>query len=358
MKIAIITDTHAGCRNNSLVFNDYFLRFYEEIFFPYLEKNQDIDTIIHIGDVFDNRKHIQLNILSNWREKIFERLEKLRKNVHIIVGNHDAHWKNSNEVNSPKELLSQYNWEVYEHPTTIDFDNLSICFLPWINESNYIQSLKEIQDTKAQVCMGHLAIQGFEMFAGHVAESGLDRSIFGKFDLVFSGHFHHKSNEHNIHYLGSPYPMTWGDYGDPRGFHIFDTDTRELQFIENPIQIFHKVYYNDSDKSFENITEEDYSHLTGMFVKIIVQKKENPYWYDLFLETIQKHDPADISIVDSTYENDVEYSDETGETKDTLTFLTDYVSELKLDSGEEELKQTLRDLYLEALDTNDQVQNS
>ena len=32
----------------------------------------------------------------------------------------------------------------------------------------------------------------------------------------------------------------------PRGFHIlFDTETRELEFIQNPYEMFHKIYYDD-----------------------------------------------------------------------------------------------------------------
>ena len=39
MKIAILNDTHAGARNSSEIFLDYFGRFYSEVFFPYCEKH-------------------------------------------------------------------------------------------------------------------------------------------------------------------------------------------------------------------------------------------------------------------------------------------------------------------------------
>ena len=44
MKIAIITDTHFGARNDSVQFDEYFYQFYEGQFFPYLQKN-NIKTV-------------------------------------------------------------------------------------------------------------------------------------------------------------------------------------------------------------------------------------------------------------------------------------------------------------------------
>ena len=40
MKIAIITDQHFGCRKNSKHFHDYFLKFYNDTFFPYFRKRR------------------------------------------------------------------------------------------------------------------------------------------------------------------------------------------------------------------------------------------------------------------------------------------------------------------------------
>jgi hypothetical protein len=59
MKVAIITDQHFGARKNSKLFHDYFLKFYNDIFFPYLEEN-NIKVVIDMGDTFDSRKGIDL----------------------------------------------------------------------------------------------------------------------------------------------------------------------------------------------------------------------------------------------------------------------------------------------------------
>ena len=117
--------------------------------------------------------------------------------------------------------------------------------------------------------MGHLEIQGFEMFKGSVVSHGDDRSVFGKFDICMSGHFHHRSTDGHIYYLGSHAEFTWSDYDDPRGFHIFDTETREITFIQNPFKMFKKIWYNDSEPDFIN-KKIDYSEFRGCMLKVIV----------------------------------------------------------------------------------------
>ena len=69
MKVAIITDTHYGARKNSKLFHDYFLKFYNDIFFPTLEE-YGINKVIHLGDAFDSRKGIDF-LLYHGRKIIF-----------------------------------------------------------------------------------------------------------------------------------------------------------------------------------------------------------------------------------------------------------------------------------------------
>jgi DNA repair exonuclease SbcCD nuclease subunit len=279
MKIAIITDTHVGARNDSDVFNEYFITFFEQIFFPYLEEN-NIDTILHLGDVFDRRKYANYRTIDLWNNRIFERLNDY--NVHITLGNHDVYYKNTNRVNSVDQILKPYNFNVYRGPQTVEFDGLPILLLPWINSENNEESLKAIQETNAEICAGHLEILGFEMFSGNINYyDGLDKNIFGKFDTVMSGHFHHKSESSGIHYFGSPYHITWNDWGDSRGFHTFDTETREIEFIENPYQIFHKIYYDDSKETYESLMSYDFNSIQKMFVLSCTMIRTNIFCIEL-----------------------------------------------------------------------------
>lgn len=351
MKIAIVTDTHTGARSESETFNNYFITFFEQVFFPYLEQN-NIDTVIHLGDVFDRRKYINFKILDTWNERVFPRLAKY--DTHIILGNHDIYYKNTSAVDSVTQLLKPYNFKVYKTAEEVKFGNLPILFLPWINPDNTEHTFNLLNNTKTEIAMGHLEIKGFEMFAGQMNhDHGLEKNIFKQFDLCLSGHFHHKSDDGSIYYLGSPYPMTWADYGDRRGFHIFDTETRELEFIENPYQIFHKIYYDDTNKSYSDLMAEDLSFIQGMYVKVIVENKTNPYFFEQYIDKLNQNNPSNISVVEASFES-TNVEDEIDQTKDTLTLLTEYVESMDIEY-KKELVKVLRNLYSEAVAVDNQI---
>ena len=125
MKIAILGDTHVGARNDSILFNDFFLKFFDDIFFPYLEKHQDIKTIVHLGDVFDKRKTINFRILNLWK-RIFSKLSEY--STYLIPGNHDL-YDRVGEINSLTELFGQYNFQIYSEPTEVTFEKLKVLIL-------------------------------------------------------------------------------------------------------------------------------------------------------------------------------------------------------------------------------------
>ena len=239
MKIALITDTHFGARNDNVNFNEYFYNFYEGLFFPYLQQN-NIKHCIHLGDLMDRRKFVSYRILKDFRERFIQPFNYLKINLHILVGNHDIYFRNTNDVNSLQELLGERHDNIHLYPEAqeVDFDGFPILMMPWINPQNEIYSFGRMDDTKADTMMSHLEVVGFEMHGGHTSESGFDKSQFKKFDTVFSGHYHKKSDDGQIYYLGTPYQMTWSDYNCSKGFHIFDTETRELHRIVNPNKIF------------------------------------------------------------------------------------------------------------------------
>jgi DNA repair exonuclease SbcCD nuclease subunit len=248
LKVAIITDQHFGARNDSIAFLDFFEKFYDNTFFPALDANA-IDTVLVLGDTFDRRKYVNFYALDRAKKMFFDKLEERGIRVHMLAGNHDTYYKNTNEVNSPDLLLVEYgNIDVISKPETIVIDGTSICMMPWICPENYQESLDHITNTKAEICMGHFEIAGFAMHRGMESHDGLAKETFEKFDLVFSGHYHHRSSDKHIHYLGNPYELTWQDYNDPRGFHLFDLDTRELEFFCNPYRMFERIEYNDKEQ--------------------------------------------------------------------------------------------------------------
>ena len=346
MKVAIITDQHFGARNDSIAFLDFFEKFYDNTFFPALDANS-IDTVLVLGDTFDRRKYVNFYALDRAKKMFFDKLEERGIRVHMLAGNHDTYYKNTNEVNSPDLLLVEYgNIDVISKPETIVIDGTSICMLPWICPENYQESLDHIKNTKAEVCMGHLEIAGFAMYRGMESHDGLAKETFEKFDLVFSGHYHHRSSNQHIHYLGNPYELTWQDYNDPRGFHLFDLSTRELEFICNPYRMFERIEYNDKDQDPVDL---DALELEQKYVKLVVVNKNDFYKFDKFIQKLYNKGCHEIKIIEDMSEfQDGEIGEELN-LEDTVSVLTHYIDSIETDVDKEQIKTYMRTLYTEAI---------
>lgn len=353
MKIALITDLHFGARGDARVVLDHQRKFYDEIFFPYLREH-DIKTVICLGDVFDRRKFTNHVTMYESRKFFAEQLASNGIDTHIMVGNHDAAYKNTNRVNSCDLLFHGFdNIKVYSEAEEVEFGSTKILFVPWINSSNYERTMDMIVNTKAECLFGHLEIVGFHMYKYSVNDShGFDQSLFNKFDIVCSGHYHHKSTQSNIHYLGSPYEMTWSDYDDYRGFHVFDSETRELEYVQNPLRLFHKIIYDDSIMSHEELFEIDTTQFKDCFVKIIAKNKTNPYLFDKFIDRLEKAQPFNLQVVED-YVSLTPDDDNVDEAQDTVDILNSYVSSLDLGDNKETVLKLIHELYEESI--NDSI---
>lgn len=348
MKLAIISDTHAGCRNNNLLFLNRSLQFINDKFLTHLKKN-NISTIIHLGDIFDKRKEINFHTHYEWRKKFFSILEKENIEFHAILGNHDLYFKDTNEINSVSELLDSYsNIKIYKYPTVKTFEDLKILFFPWIPDNSHDIFLKELEKTSAEICMGHLELNGFQLYPGKMSEIGLSKSLFSNFELVLSGHYHSRSVQDNIYYIGSPYQMNWNDADDVRGFHIFDTKTRELEFIKNEDEIFIKLMYNDKIKNVdEHLNDIKKLNLAEKYIKIIVESKINILDFEKYLSYINAQNPGDVSIID--IELFASTSEELADTnKSTLEFVNEFIDDSNLEF-KKEVKDIMHQLYTEAV---------
>ena len=346
MKIASLNDTHFGCRNDSPAFIEYQNKFYNDVFFPYIREN-NVNTLIHLGDVVDRRKFINHNTAHNFKQNFWNRLEENNIDTHIIIGNHDTYYKNTNEVNALQNLEISKGAKVYTRTTEVEFDGLPILFIPWICDDNESDSVQKINDTQATIAMGHLEVKGFEMHNGHFNDHGQEKAMFKRFEKVMSGHFHKKSDDGQIYYLGTQYEMTWSDYGCPKGFHIFDTDTRDLTRVSNPDTIFKKLIYNDKETNYDAI---DLSEYDKSFVKLYISNRTDVEMYerlmDKFYNSINVHaidvieEPTDIGA--SVREDILEQGE------DTLTFLGNYIDQVDSELDKQKLKQFAKELYMEA----------
>ena len=340
MKVAIITDTHYGARKGSKYLHDYFEIFYENVFFPALEEH-GVEAVIHMGDAFDSRKSIDYQSLEWSKRVVFDPLKKY--DVHMIIGNHDTYYKNTNEVNSPELLLQTYsNIKTYSQPTEVNVGGLDILFLPWINQGNEELSLNTIKKTSCRCALGHLELQGFRVNRQIIMEHGLDSKLFEKFDHVFSGHYHTRSSDGRISYLGNPYEMYWTDVNDTRGFHIFDTETLTLTPVNNPYKLFYNIYYEDTNYKLFNATEYE-----NKIVKVIVRKKTNPKDFERFIDKLHTVGIQDLKIVENF---DVHESEEfdIDEEESTISILNRYIDESEFEFDKNVIKGIFQDLYRQA----------
>lgn len=351
MKLAIINDNHFGVRGDSRVFLDHQQRFFEEIFFPYIDKN-DIRVVLDLGDTFDRRKYINYVTLKRAKEFFFDQLSKRNIEYHAVVGNHSVYYTNTNEVNSMSLLLKEYdNFHFYEHePAELTFGSTCVMMVPWITKNNSETCLQSISETNAPVLMGHFEIKGFEMLRGTVSDHGLDKDLFSKFEAVYSGHFHHPSEYGNIKYLGAQYEMTWSDYDGKRGFHVFDTETRDIEWIENPYRVFHKIEYDDEDMTVEDIASLDTSMLKDTYIKVIVKNRTNAYIHDLFMNKLTDAGAADVkSIEDSLNLEAAGVEEILDETQDTKDILHSYIDSIETKIEKKQIQKLVDELYIEAL---------
>ncbi len=346
MKVAIITDQHFGARNDSITFLDFFQKFYDNIFFPTLDEN-NIDTVLILGDTFDRRKYVNFYALDRAKKMFFDKLEERGIRVHMLAGNHDTYYKNTNEVNSPELLLTEYNnIDVISKPETIIIDGTSICMMPWICPDNYQDSIDQIKNTKAEICMGHFEIAGFAMHRGMESHDGLSKDLFQRFDMVFSGHYHHRSDDGHIYYLGNPYELTWQDYNDTRGFHLFDLETRRLEFIANHYTMFKRIEYDDKEKEPVNLDAFD---LKESFVKLIVVNKTDFYKFDKFTQKLYNKGCYEIKIIENMSEFEDGEIDSDINLEDTVSVLSNYIESIETDVDKEKIKTFMKSLYTEAI---------
>ena len=346
MNIVIITDQHFGARKGAAYIHNYFKKFYDDIFFPYLKENK-IDTVVDMGDTFDNRRNIDLASLE-WSKKVYyDRLQEMGVKVHTIVGNHTAYYKDTNEINTVDLLLKEYdNVEVYSEPTEIMIGGLNILLLPWINEENRSQTMEMINKSTSKVVMGHLELNGFVATRGHTMEHGMDTKVFDKFERVYSGHYHTRSNNGKIYYLGNPYEMFWNDVMDPRGFHIFDTKTIEHKPVDNPYRLFYNIYYEDTNYKLFDTRE-----FKDKIIKLIVKRKTDQKQFEKFIDKLYNSGIQDLKIIENfvlTESADFEVE----ETENTIGILNRYIDESEFEGDKTLIKGILQQIYTEACEVD------
>jgi DNA repair exonuclease SbcCD nuclease subunit len=299
-----------------------------------------------MGDCFDSRKGIDFSALKWAKRVFFDPLKDRGIEVHLIVGNHDAYYKNSNSVNAVNLLLEEYDNVIkYNKATEASVAGLDVLLCPWINEENSEDTFKLIKTSNCNVSMGHYELSGFRAHRGCIMENGMDGQLFENYEKVFSGHYHTRSSDGKIFYLGNPYEMFWNDVNDTRGFHLFDTETLEHTPINNPYQLFHNLYFEDTDHQTFDVTPYE-----NKIVKVIVKKKTDSKKFEKYIDKLYSVGVADLKIVENFQLTESE-DFEVEESEDTLSILDRYIGESETDLNKERIQGVMRSIYQEACET-------
>ena len=221
--------------------------------------------------------------------------------------------------------------------------------MSWVNNENLERNLERIKSTStADILCGHFEIVGFEMTKGNVADKGFEQSLFGRFELVLSGHFHIKNKIGHIYYIGYPFQTNWDDYNSDRGFHVYDHDTNTFEFIKNTYENFDVIIYDDA----VNISTFNFDKYKDQKIKVLVNNvaglKQASYL--TFLENLN------TKVFEYTV---VEINDESALIEDSTTALNmksntemikEYVNGLTMEDTEKsEVINIMLDLYNEAI---------
>lgn len=331
MTVAVISDTHCGARGSSSIFRAYMQYWYETEFFPNLEK-EGIKTILHLGDFFDNRNSItvlDIDWVINWfAPKVVEGGYEFI----VILGNHDVAFKNTNKVHSLSVLkaAAPNNVTVIEEPTYKRIDGQQYALIPWINNSNYddtMSFLSGLDDKENTIVAGHFEFEGFKHYANSApADHGMATEAFKDFQEVWSGHYHHKSKIGNVRYMGSAFHLNWQDYGDARGYHLYDPGA--LDFVENDLCMFIQVGFDE--ETFKGMSDDDYKVMfEGKFVRLVIDREHTKVALMDTISKINRVKPHDLQISNTyalTEENQDSSPEELEErtSKSTLQYIEDY----------------------------------
>ena len=303
MRYLLVGDTHLGLYGDSDVWHRVALDLFKEIHDTC--HRQNIETIIHLGDFFHNRKSMNTKT-QNVAHEIADILNGLK--LIVIIGNHDTYYKNKILPTSLRIFRKYNNIQIIRKPIFLE-DN--ILLVPWG---------AEIQPTHYKYCMGHFEITGFHMNDSYVCNKGDDPSKFSSFQKVFSGHFHTPSTQGKITYLGSPFQQSFHDAGSTRGYYIFENG--ELDLIE-----FTK-YPHFIKMSTESI---DNSSINGNVIKLTFEKDYGTEQNEKIIDNIMSKGPYQLHVDFSkiSYELDEEPEEELPDMIDHDEIIKDYVSKIE-----------------------------
>lgn len=357
-RIWLISDTHIGCRSNSVLWLKIIEDYFYEFFIPLVKREyKEGDVLFHLGDVFDNRQSLNL-AAQDLGIRVFEELSKIFPEIHIIVGNHDIMRKNSNDISSVDCLKYIPNVNVHKQPKVLQYNGIKCLLMPWRRDSLHERETLDSFKNKIDFLFCHTETQGVQTSSNprSLYEGGNSLSTFDRFHRVYSGHIHYRQERENFVLVGNPYQMTRSDRGNEKGIYILDLNTNEHTFIKNdksPIFIKYKI--NDIlEKRISYVIEKIKNNFVDIYIPSTYLGKYNVNSLIDHLDGYANHLEPKIYDEESQSGDLDEISFEFKGNYDLLKLSKDYIEGLNYDM---ELKSKLTaavvELYKEASINNE-----
>ena len=223
-RAAVFTDLHLGLKSNSKTHNQDCEDFVD--WFIEQAKANDCETCIFCGDWNHNRNSLNLTTMDAGIRSL-EKLGAAFENVYMFAGNHDLYYKDKRDIKSTEWAKHIPGITIVDEMTVID----DVALVPWLVGDEW----KTVQKIKCKYMFGHFELPTFLMNAKvRMPDHGeLKAEHFDKPEYVFSGHFHARQQQGNVHYIGNAFPHNYADaWDDDRGMMILDRESNlEPQYI-------------------------------------------------------------------------------------------------------------------------------
>lgn len=341
-KVAIFSDLHLGVHLDSTTWHQVALDWCD--WFVAEIKKQNIKDILFLGDFFHHRSDISVATL-HVASLILDKLNDF--NVIMIVGNHDAYYKDRSDVNSLSILNGRKNINVICKTTTTELFGKTFTLIPWGGD------IDELPESDA--IFGHLEIESFKMNGFKTCDHGLKtRDLLSKAKLILSGHFHLRDervyNDGTIVYVGNPFQMDFGDLDGIKGYYLLNLETLKYEFYENKLSPKHKKITLTELTNAKSLTGADINEMVnGHFVKFVVDKKVKGDIIDTLIQKFSVYKPLAFTT-DYTYtENNFNIEDKSYESSgvDMQATIEEFIGVLEIDNKESIIKYC-SDLYKRA----------
>ena len=273
-KIIIAADTHFGVqgRLDDILWSVRVIREYCRL--------ADINTVIIAGDLFHDRKSIDIEVMSKTCDFFEETQEKFNQQWIAFPGNHDMFLRHSWDINSLRAMSKHMT--IIEDVKILKINDTRFWILPFITyEKSYMRVLDKINEQyqEGDILLTHIGVKGATLNSCFLLKDWSTVSFENSpFHRVYTGHFHCQQQVgENVWYPGSLIPFKFDEGNIPHGFYVYDLDDDSHKFI-NIWKAGAKFFPNEpappqfltiTDDSIEQITSEDVS---GNLVRIALSR--------------------------------------------------------------------------------------